>query len=409
MPITVSGFEHLAGQMLDLYEEAEQSMLGKMADHLSDDAGSPQWAARKQAEIFAVKRELNAVVADLKEGRNVLSDDFIKTAYNSSAQAFVAEASKFTDALGITELSPSSPKVASILSELSNVLDAEDRVILRKCNDVYADIIGRTSAKVLAGTINVRQAVQEELDAFANLGISGFVDKNGRTWEMSTYAEMATVTAIEKATLYGYIDSMIANGQDLAIISKHPGSCPLCMAWEDVVISVSGKTPGYPTLDEAIAAGCFHPRCLHNLAVYRPGITQGGRTQPRPVEPQTKSYTVRQRQRALERQVRKWKRRMAVATDPRSERVAYAYVRMYQQALRDLIKGYGKAGDKLMRKYWREGGTVRLSAEAKKMRPIHLKRQVGSRYLSRPQISLFTRLYFYPTSASSKAKQTLHE
>lgn len=377
MPITVSGFEHLAGEILSLYEEAEQSMLNKMADHLADDSDSPQWAARKRSEIFAVKRELNGVLRDLKAGRAVLSDDFIKTAYNSSSKAFVAEASRFTDELRITELSANSPKVVSILAELSSTFDAEDRVILRKCNDVYADIIGRTSAKVLSGAITVRQAVQEELDAFANLGISGFVDKNGRTWEMATYAEMATLTALEKATLYGYVDTMIANGQDLAIISRHPGACPLCVAWENVIISVSGKTPGYPSLDDAIAEGCFHPRCLHTLSVYRPGISKGGRNEPRPVEAPTKAYSVRQRQRALERQVRKWKRRMSVATDPRSERIAYAYVRMYQKALRDLIKGYGENADKLLRKYWREGGTVRLSSEAKKMRPVRLNRRIG--------------------------------
>ena len=379
MPIAVSGFEHLAGQMLDLYEEAEQTMLGLIAGHLSNDTGSRQWAARKQAEFFSVRMELSGVLRGLRSGRMNLSDDFIRTAYSASANAFVAEASKFTDEMRITALSSNSPKVASILSELSNTFNAEDRVILRRCNDVYADIIGRTSAKALTGAINVRQAVQEELDAFANLGISGFVDKNGRTWEMATYAEMATLTAIEKATLYGYIDSMVMNGQDLAIISKHAGSCPLCVAWEDVVISVSGSTPGYPTLDDATDAGCFHPRCLHNLSVYRPGITPGGRMQPRSVEQPTQSYSVRQRQRALERQVRKWKRRMAVAIDPQNERVAYAHVRMYQQSLRDLIKGYGENGDKLLRKYWREGGTVRLSKEAKKMRPVQLKKYAGRR------------------------------
>lgn len=374
MPIAVSGFEHLAGEMLSLYEQTEESLLKRMARHLGRDTSSCHWASRKYSEAAAVNKELRSVIRDMKNSRQVMSSDFINTAWNSSSRAFVAEAKQFTDVLGITALSPNSPKAVAILSELDQLLNAADRVILRRCNDAYADIVGRASAKVAIGAISYREAVKEELDEFARKGISGFIDKNGHSWDMATYAEMATLTAIERATLEGYVDTMQAYGYDLAIISSHPGACPLCVAWEDVIISVSGHNHDYPSLDEAEGAGCFHPRCLHHLSTYYEGITHGGRNHPRPVEEPSIAYSSRQRQRLYERKIREWKRKMAVATDPQSEREAYARVRYYQQKVRDLIDDYNEPNDKLIRKYWREGGTQHLSPAAKKLKPVKLAR-----------------------------------
>lgn len=372
MPIAVSGFEHLAGEMLAVYEQAETTMLHKMAGHLGSDMSSDRWASRKYAEVSSVRKELQSVVGDLRSGRRSMSEGFVNTAWDASTGAFVAEASKFTEILGVPVLARNAPKVAAILSELDTKFDAADRVILRRCDDAYADIIGRVSAKVATGSITYRQAVKEELDAFADRGIAGFVDKNGHAWDMATYAEMATLTAIERATLEGYIDTMQSYGYDLAIISSHAGACPLCVAWEDVIVSVSGDNPDYPSLGDAEASGCFHPRCLHHISTYYEGITEGGRNRPREVEEPSSAYSSRQQQRMYERKIRQWKRRMAVATDPQSEREAYARVRMYQQKIRALISDYKGQNDSLPRKYWREGGRQYLSPDAKRLKPIKL-------------------------------------
>lgn len=372
MPIAVSGFEHLASEVLTAYEQAEEAILHKMANHLGKDTASAQWANRKYSESQAVTNELKSVIEDLKAGRDVMTSEFVNKAWSESSKAFVSEARQFTDMLGITELAPNSPKVLAILSELDEALSAEDRLILRQANDAYADIIGRVSARVATGSITYREAVKEELDDFAKRGISGFTDKAGRRWEMSTYAEMATLTAIERATIEGYTDTMQEYGYDLAIISSHAGACPMCEAWEDVVVSVSGENHDYPSLDEAEGAGCFHPRCLHHLSTYYEGITRKGRNSPRPVREPSIAYSSRQTQRGLERKVRQWKRVMAASTDPVSERKAYAKVKNYQGKIRALIDKYGETDDMLMRKYWREGGRVKLSAAAKKIKPTQL-------------------------------------
>lgn len=362
MPIAVSTFEHLAGEMLQLYEEAEQRMLQRVSKRLARGVTTPGWTEAKYAEVNAVRRELSAMVSDVSSGRRKLTKETLTLAYSESARAFAAEA-------GIDHISPNAVKVASILSELDDALDAADRMILRKASDAYADIVGRASARVASGTITVREAVKQELDQFADRGIACFVDKAGRAWEMSNYAEMATLTAIERATVQGYVDTMQSYGYDLAVISSHVGACPICAAWQGVVVSVSGNNRDYPSLADAEGSGVFHPRCLHHLSTYYEGITKGTRNKPRAVQPPNVGYSTRQRQRVLERAVRRWKRRMAVATSPEDERLAYAHVRRYQAKIRELL---GDSSEWLPRKYWREGGSVRLSPEAKKLRPVTL-------------------------------------
>ena len=254
--------------------------------------------------------------------------------------------------------------------------DALDRQILRRAQDAYAEVIGKASATLATGAIDLRQAVNGALEDFAKRGIAGFVDAAGRCWEMSTYAEMATLTAIERATRYGYVDTMQEYGHDLAIISSHAGACPLCVDWENVVVSVSGTNPDYPSLDDAEASGCFHPRCLHDISTYYgdlDGRKDIARSEPGHSETPSAAYTARSKQRAYERQIRAWKRvesACKAAGNPQRERAAYNHVRMFQAKIRDLRSAYNantpRSTDWLPRKYDREGGRLTLSKAALK-------------------------------------------
>ena len=376
MSISVDQYDRMAGQVLELYSEAERVMSERVANRLARGIDKPGWTEQKYAEMQAMTKELSGVVYGLHSDRQDMTKQFIEEAYKNASKAFVDEARQFTDALGITSLSPNVVKVVNILTDLDNSMNAADRNILRRANDAYADIVGHASALMATGTITTRQAVQMELNQFANRGIGSFVDKSGRVWDMATYAEMATLTAIERATVAGYIDTMQEYGFDLVQISSHFGACPLCEAWQGVVVSVSGNTSGYHTLAEAEDAGVFHPRCLHFISTYYEGISRPGKTEPAEVIEPNIGYTARSQQRAYERAERLWKRRMATAISPEEERRAYAHVRMYQQRIRELLADYNaeqpEEVDHLFRKWYREGGSVTMSPEASRLKPYQI-------------------------------------
>jgi Phage minor capsid protein 2 len=108
------------------------------------------------------------------------------------------------------------------------------------------------------------QAAQKALDDLAAHGITGFTDSAGRNWDLATYVEMATRTAVSNMWDELQASAMVRSGIDLALIGTHSteGSCPRCLPWLGQTISLTGATEGYPTYDEARATGFRHPNCF---------------------------------------------------------------------------------------------------------------------------------------------------
>ena len=366
MPIPLNAYEDLARQMMDIYGEAELIMLQRVAKRLAKGVASPGWTERKYAEMSQVRKQLSELLNELSGKRGRLASSAIETAYSGGADWFFADAKQAALALGIGHISPRSARVAAILGDLNHTLSAADRAILRRANDAYADVIGRVAALTATGSITTRDAVRRAVSDLADRGILSFTDSAGRSWQMDTYAEMAMLTAIQRAALLGYTDTMAAYGYDLAILSSHEGACPICAAWQGVVLSVSGEDRHHPSLEDARGAGVFHPRCLHHISIYHPGITHGeARSSPRKVQPASSAYTARSRQRYCERQIRRYKRRQAAATMPEDERAARNFVTKWQRLARENIAA---ADGAVLRDYSREGGRVKLSEAARKLR-----------------------------------------
>jgi transposase len=153
----------------------------------------------------------------------------------------------------------------------------------------------------------------EPLDRFAAHGVTGYRDPAGRNWLLKTYAEMATRTATGQAHLTGTLDRYREQGRDL-VISDSPEECPVPpVRGERAVELRRRRTPSLPdgisymgSLDAARAAGLFHPNCTHRANAYTPGLTK-----PNPGTENPDGYEDRQRQRDLERRIRKSRRRVA--------------------------------------------------------------------------------------------------
>jgi len=72
---------------------------------------------------------------------------------------------------------------------------------------------------------------------------------------------MVARTTTMEAHLQGTANRLAEQGHDLIKVSTHRGACPLCEPWQGKILSITGKTKGYPTLEEAKADGLFHPNC----------------------------------------------------------------------------------------------------------------------------------------------------
>jgi len=221
----------------------------------------------------------------------------------------------------------------ALVHALSGNLSQADLRILRSADDIYRRVIANVTARGLADEFTRRAAAQAALDMFAEMGITGFTDMAGRNWSLTSYAEMAARTSIHNAARQGVIDGVRATGRDLVMISGSPACCDLCAPWEGQVVSLDGMTTGYPTLSDAEADGVFHPGCRHTVAPYVEGLTRADYYQQGDPE----RYAAEQQQRYLERGLRQWKRREALALDPTQAQLAQNKIGEWRRRLEEHV------------------------------------------------------------------------
>lgn len=142
------------------------------------------------------------------------------------------------------------------------------QVIGRRAEDVYRQYALEATRQSIIGYKTWKQVASEYRDKLRAEGITGFRDAKNRRWNMKTYAQMVARTTTMEAHLQGTANRLLEHGHDLVKVSNHPGECPKCRPWEGKVLSLTGKTPGYPTLQEAKDAGLFHPNCKHAYGLY---------------------------------------------------------------------------------------------------------------------------------------------
>ena len=93
-----------------------------------------------------------------------------------------------------------------------------------------------------------------------------FVDAGNRVWDSKAYCEMLARTTLLNTSRQEYLNTCAENGADVVCVTVSGHCCDKCAVWENRLLSISGTTKGLPTVDDAMAAGLFHPNCTHSLS-----------------------------------------------------------------------------------------------------------------------------------------------
>ncbi|RMB83714.1 phage minor capsid protein [Streptomyces shenzhenensis] len=356
MPIHPGMVEDLAAGTRDLYAQTEERLLGIIARQLAAGLDAPGWAERKLAAVQALRAASQAVVDEA--GKAVTLDVFeaVAEAYNTGHRAAVAELGALSDdgRRLVDDVTPNAQAVDRLAEQTATLLTDRHRSILRTVEDGYRDVVAQVTATPLLGTGTRRHATQDAMRAWADRGITSFTDRAGRRWQLTSYAEMAVRTSVGRAATEAHARTLTDAGIDLVIVSDAPRECPLCRPWEGKVLSLAGPDGRHTvdvehaiedgrmvrvdvagSLDEARRAGFQHPNCRHSTSAYTPGIT---RLETPDSDPS--GYEAGQRQREIERHIRRYKNRAAAAVDPEAKRQANAKVRQWQGAMRDHLDAH---------------------------------------------------------------------
>lgn len=328
--------EELAKEVRDIYADGTATLLAHVARRLAAGLDDPGWAERKLAETDALRREADDIVRRITEQGEDATVDVTERALTAGSGSASDDLRRVGDEVRGQLVRTDRRSVLAFAREAVDAQRGAEPAILRSVEDGYRRAVRDTASRVVAGTATRREAAASAVERMAADGLGGFRDSAGRTWEIESYAEMATRTAAGRANVAGYTEQMRGHGRDLVIVSRSSQPCRLCDGWEGRVLSMSGDTSGEATAStsEAEAAGLLHPNCRHTYELYLPGITDEPELDP--LEDRRERYDARQRQREIERRIREWKRRAEAAEeiDPDQAQRAREKVRQWQAEAR---------------------------------------------------------------------------
>ena len=245
-------------QLIRMYQRTAKRLRAQIAADLRDDRIGTAIYRRRQ--LLAIRAEMKA----LGIATRAAPIEVVAAGYDRGAAIADVVAGRISarDALSARyAFSGTHVRAPRVIAEnIVGKLDQMREVVGRRAEDVYRraalEIVGEG---VIAG--DTRRETSRVLERrLIRDGVTGFVDRAGRNWQLDTYAEMVVRTTTREAMTAGTRARMTETGQDLVTISDHATDTEICQEFEGKTYSLTGSTEGYDVLPQAPP---FHPRCLH--------------------------------------------------------------------------------------------------------------------------------------------------
>lgn len=218
--------------------------------------------------LQGAKASVAQVLADLDGASSQWAAEAIQAIYTAAVEEARGE-------LGISvsgQFGTVHQQAAQILAETSYSRIADVLTMTgRQVTDIWRQV--QLSQNLNGGALGYetwRKTRDKLLASLQEGGITAFVDRAGKKWNLKAYASMLSRTELMNVHNEAKKTEFLEHGEDLVIVSEHPQSCEKCAPWQNRVLSLTGATKGYPTLDEAKEAGLFHPNCRHAYTLWIP-------------------------------------------------------------------------------------------------------------------------------------------
>src|SRR5690606_16787373 len=124
-----------------------------------------------------------------------------------------------------------SQAVAMVALSLESRLEILNQRLTRYPQDAYQRIVALYSPNTLLGVTTSRVQQAQAVQRFLSEGVTGFVDRAGRSWTIGAYAEMAGRTTVNRAFNDAGVWRMQQAGVNLVAIVGGPEACKRCDPW----------------------------------------------------------------------------------------------------------------------------------------------------------------------------------
>jgi Phage minor capsid protein 2 len=247
-----------ANALAALYDRATRRLGVMLATAIrSDQIGT---AAYRQQQLTLATAILNRLRSDAQPHIALVSID----AYARGA----GMATQLTDTKGIGFGVIHQQAVHEIARALATRLDVATTEVGRRHADVYRRVgLERVGQGLIVRETRrvTSQAIMRDLQ---HEGITGFEDRAGRRWKLSTYSRMVARTTSREAVSIATRNRLVEVGRPAVTISDHDTDTPLCEIYEGKTYTLDRSIEDrYPLLR---ALPPFHPNCKH---VMHPALT----------------------------------------------------------------------------------------------------------------------------------------
>ena len=338
--------------MAEIYGSVTDRILVNIADHFPyihderEELDAFKYQVKKLAEMGRLNSETVDIIASSLGGADA--------ALRQSLEAAIRDALEDVDPLlrkaaemGLVygpgfappELSPGQTQAfKAFYAQSADKLNYVNTVMLESTQAAYSSTVSDIASKIrrtqsilnagageaITGVSSVNEIITSAVQRMVNNGLTGFIDHAGHRWSPEAYVAMDVRTTLHNAANAAVWERQEEYGSDIYQVSTHNGARPLCYPWQGKLISrtdnarevidLYGATHHVYAQSETTygqAAGLFGVNCGHYPMVFIPGFSVM-RGEPQTDEENERTYKESQKQRELERKLRKEKLDLAV-------------------------------------------------------------------------------------------------
>lgn len=260
-PIKVGASDQTINKVVEFYKSAYKKIIQEIL-------GATNFGVYNRKQILnQIEKILEELGVDVQKFIEEQIPYYYKTGADNAVAQLRSAGFRVDIASGFNKIHKEA--VNNLIDEVGQAFGESLTGVKRSATQLLGKAVREMISFKMAEGVTKGEALRETKNAIKGIlqeqGLDSLVDKAGRGWTLDRYTEMLIRTKTVEARNRGFLNRVLENDYDLVQVSDHAGECELCRPWEGRILSLTGKTKGYPTLAEAEASGLFHPNCRHSI------------------------------------------------------------------------------------------------------------------------------------------------
>ena len=317
--LTPQTLDALPDELISLIDELQTDIIKSIAkkitkaDYLTPSA---EWQLYKAAQLRMSTKEITELLAKYtgKSKREIrrLYTEACRQAINEDAKIYGKDASSFTRSVAFSN------SLKAGIANADGTMQNFTKSMVQSSRKTVTHLMDKAYLKVLSGAFSPQEAVYSAVAELAAKGIQSVTYPSGRTDWADVAIRRAVITGIGQTAGRMQLELAEEMDCDLVEVTSHMGARPSHAEWQGKVYSISGNSKKYPKLSTATGygtgAGLKGWNCRHDFYPFFEGISERA-SFPIDKEENAKEYELSQKQRSMERAIRKSKRGLAALNE----------------------------------------------------------------------------------------------